>query len=152
MVESAQLNHFIIHELIHLTFGLILFLGLLKLIKHTKLALWALFISLFMDIDHLFDYFLALGFTFNFEAIVNGIYFDINDRLFVLLHSWEATVILIILGWVKRRKKLGKFLLATGLGMFTHLTVDQLWYNPHQWEAYFILARIAHGFASPSLW
>ncbi|MDP3974282.1 MAG: hypothetical protein Q8P92_05625 [Candidatus Daviesbacteria bacterium] len=146
-----ELKIFIIHELIHILLGLILFLSLSRIIKKYRLLFWAFLVSIFLDIDHLFDYFIALGAKLDINAMVTGSYFDTNTHTYIPLHSWELAVIMIILGWIKRRKNVGKFLIATGVGIFTHLLVDQTWYQPI-WNVYFLISRFAHNFIPSYLW
>jgi len=146
-----ELKIFIIHELIHILLGLILFLSLSRIIKKYRLLFWAFLVSIFLDIDHLFDYFIALGAKLDINAMVTGSYFNTNGHTYIPLHSWELGFVLIALGWIRRRKNVGKFLIATGVGIFTHLLVDQTWYQP-VWNVYFLISRFAHGFIPSYLW
>lgn len=143
---------FLVHELIHIFLGLVLFLTLNKIIHKTRYLIWAFLVSIFLDLDHLFDYFLALGFKIDIHAITQGIYFDINNKVYIILHSWELTAFLLIIGFINRRKILGKYLIATSLGMFTHILLDQFWYHPPVWNFYFLLVRILNGFSLPENW
>lgn len=131
--------------------GLTLVALLFKITKSKMILLWAFFVSIFLDIDHLLDYLLTLGFTFDLHAIAEGSYFDISKHTIIPFHSWETAIAFCILGWVKKRKKVGLFILATGLGMGIHLTVDQIWYNA-PWGSYFLIVRFLHNFTSPTLW
>jgi|SRR3989344_754542 len=142
---------FFIHEFYHLAIGLALYLSLSKIIPGVKYAILALIVALILDADHLFDYFMALGFQLNLDAIFQGSYFDYNNKIYVLLHSWELATILFILGWVKKLKEQKRFLIATSMGILSHLIADQVWYQSHP-LGYFLLARFFHNFTPAYFW
>lgn len=142
---------FFTHEAIHLVVGLISFLLLRKVTNWKGLLLWVLIPTMFLDIDHLFDYFLAFGFQFNPSAIISGAYFDINELLVIPFHSVELLILLFIIGFKSHHKQSGKRLIAISFGILAHLLVDKFWYQLPL-GTYFYLARALHGFSNPNYW
>lgn len=139
-----------VHEVFHLIIGILLGLALFKITHKKKVFLWVILASLLIDLDHLVDYFLAFGFTFNPFVIPAGEYFDLNKKALVLFHSWEVALILLILGLIKSTRFQIIFL-SVGAGMLGHLLVDQITNTP-PWDFFFILVRISHGFLQPYYW
>lgn len=140
-------SELLIHELIHLTAGVLSGGILVFLTKRWAALIWAVGISMFIDIDHLVDYFYGIGFKFDWYTIMYGTYLDESDRFFVPLHSWELAMILLVFGYKQWKKQSRVIVLALGLGMLSHLLVDQI---DHQlpWQTYFLTLRIFNSFLS----
>lgn len=139
------------HEATHLVIGFLAFLVFRKLTNWKGLLLWVLIPTIFLDIDHLFDYFLAFGVQFNLPAIINGAYFDINKLTVIPFHSIEFLTLLFIIGYKMRHKQSGKRLIAISFGILAHLLVDKFWYQLPL-GTYFYLARALHGFSNLNYW
>lgn len=92
-----------LHELTHLTLSLLAGYIAWKIfyLKNKK----NLFISFltgliggfFIDLDHLFDYFLAFGFRFRLDYFLKGYQFLKSDKIYIPLHSFEIVIILFII-------------------------------------------------------
>lgn len=134
------------HETIHIIFTAIVSLLLYYKFKNWRLILVAFFVVIFLDVDHLFDYFLyemktgILTFPFTRD------YFYGSQKVFVFFHGWEWVIPLWFIG-----KKAGKNLNSKGLEwalilpFLGHLIVDQLFYTSNPF-GYFIIYRILTGF------
>lgn len=87
-----------------------------------------------VDLDHLVDYVIAFGTSFDLNFFLKGYQFLKNDKIFVPLHAWEWIPLLLLLYILLKRQhlehrvKLTKyivtFLLAFTLGLSSHLFID----------------------------
>jgi len=138
-------------EGIHFFVGLVLGSGLVLLGLPTRILAWVLVSSIVIDVDHIVDYLLTVGFRWNTSALMTGSYFRESGRVIVFLHSWELAVVLVVIGSTFADKRVAIPLLGLGVGMLGHLAVDQATYQ-QPWATYFLLARVMHGFADPQSW
>ena len=101
----------------------------------------------FVDLDHLFDYFLAFGFNFNLQAFLKGYQFVKIDKIYIPLHAWELpAVLLVIVFFVKKLNNLSKaFVTAFAVGLIFHLTIDTVT-NEQYFKSYFLSYRIEKKF------
>lgn len=112
-------------EIIHLLAGLII--GSLLYVRYKKRQLFflCLAVSIFIDLDHLIDYFLAVNFSrFSLVEFLTLGFARKSGRAYFLFHGWEWVIILLFLaGWLKKYRLI---LLTISLAVFGHLLVDQL--------------------------
>ena len=91
---------------------------------------FALAVGWCIDADHLFDfayYWLRHRKNPDRSFILSGGYFDINGKIFVPLHSWELTLILVMgLGFFTQNWILA---FTTGAAHTTHLLQDMRAYK-----------------------
>ena len=91
---------------------------------------FALAVGWCIDADHLFDfayYWLRHRKNLDWSFILSGGYFDINGKIFVPLHSWELTLILVMgLGFFTQNWILA---FTTGTAHTTHLLQDMRAYK-----------------------
>ena len=91
---------------------------------------FALAVGWCIDADHLFDfayYWLRHRKNPDWSFILSGGYFDINGKIFVPLHSWELTLILVMgLGFFTQNWILA---FPTGAAHTTHLLQDMRAYK-----------------------
>jgi hypothetical protein len=81
--------------------------------------------AVLIDLDHLIDYFLAFGFHFNLTAFIAGEQFAKSDKIYVLFHGWEYSILLAIVAWfLKGHVRVQGAICALALGMFFHLLID----------------------------
>lgn len=68
-----------------------------------KRSLLVVILTYAIDLDHLLDYFLYYGATFNIFDFLSANYFKISQKAIVPLHAWEWGIILTIFartrGW-----------------------------------------------------
>ena len=127
-------------------FGAVLFL--------TKSFLWAglaFLINIFLDADHLVDYWVANGFDLNYKKFVDetvggdepGVYFRKSQKVIVPLHSWELVLLILIAAWVL---DLHQLIIAAAFGFLPHLLWDQITYAKEP-LMYFFVFRALHKFS-----
>ncbi len=138
-----QLLPFLAHMSCHL--GVALFLSTLIFIffRSWKWVAVCFVASFYTDADHLFEYFLAHGFEFDWKSMVTGEYFVTVDKRFVFFHSYESILIAFALVLFKTIK--WQAALAYSLGLLGHLMVDQFSY-PLKPLAYSLTYRWINGF------
>lgn len=120
----------------------------------------ALIGGFFIDLDHLFDYFLAFGSDFRINYFFRGYQFLKSDRIYLPLHSAELAIILITVPlFIKKFRpqlpalpagRLNYFitlllLFSFGLSLFFHLCTDAM-INELPARSYFLTYRIARNF------
>src|SRR5581483_2182166 len=100
--------------------------------------------GLFIDVDHLFDYFMYTGFRFNIKDFIVGSYIK-TGKIYIPLHVFEYV---ILLGFILlfTESKLKRVVIASAmLAMLLHLLTDiSLYQTPPQ--LYFLLYRAANHF------
>lgn len=124
------------------SFGAVLFL--------TRSLLWATFSSLvniFLDADHLVDYWLANGFNLDYKRFVKetfdeGLYFVKSQKIIVPLHSWELLLLVFIASQLTNIPQLG---ISFAFGFLPHLVWDQITYAEEP-LMYFFIFRARHKF------
>lgn len=84
----------------------------------------ALLSGLFIDLDHLFDYFMAFGLNFSLFKFFNGDMFVESGKAYVVFHAWEFLLVACVFFFRAKKKQTKMFLLAFILSMFLHLAVD----------------------------
>jgi hypothetical protein len=125
------------HELIHLSLALLIGYLVWKKFKQLVPAFAAALSGAFLiDADHLFDYFMTFGFSFNPHYFWNSIQFEVSRKVYVPFHAWEYIIILSIAFFYldkKFKKKKQTYLkvilsliLALNLGIYSHLIVDTI--------------------------
>lgn len=134
------------HETVHLIFTAILSIFLYFRFKNWKLILVAFFVVIFLDLDHLFDYFVYSLKTGSFTFLFVTDYFHGSGKVFVLFHGWELSIPLWYLAYkIGQRKNIVGLEWAMTLSYLGHLLVDQFFYTPNP-LAYFLTFRILTGF------
>lgn len=134
---------FLGHMSCHLMAALFLSTVVYAVFRSWKAVVICFVASFYTDIDHLFEYFLAKGWQFDWKSMVTGEYFVIVDKRYVFLHSYES--ILIALGLVLLKKIKGSSAVAYSVGLLGHLMVDQFSY-PLKPLAYSLIYRWMHNF------
>lgn len=139
-----------LHEFTHITLSL--FVGFIiwkKLNKPISIFAATLLGGVFIDLDHLIDYFLAFGTKFNLFYFLKGYQFLKTEKIYIPLHSWELVIIffLIILFFMnfKRFITLRTLLLAFSISLFLHLSID-VFTNNMLPQSYFLTYRMQNNF------
>ncbi|HSX40000.1 MAG TPA: hypothetical protein VLF68_00095 [Candidatus Saccharimonadales bacterium] len=105
----------------------------------------ALIFGLFIDVDHLVDYFVAYGFHISLSDFWLTNMFRINQKMFVPFHAFEYTAILAIVAYMVRNKTKKLYFAVAAVTMFLHLWTDIFLFSvPIQ--LYFITYRILTNF------
>ncbi len=95
-----------------------------------------------LDVDHLFDYYANHGPTVNIKKLYITVERVDLKRIFLLLHSYELLIFLVVLIYIF---SLGDVWKALGIGVVSHVVVDQI-SNPVKPLAYFLTYRVAKKF------
>lgn len=125
---------------LHFAVSIILGVFLYYFTNNLSLFFLCLASGIFIDLDHLVDYFTYYGLNFNLLKFFK-IDFLKSGKVYVFLHSWELLIILFILGFYFNHQLEA---LALGLGLTGHLMVDSLFQKAIL--PYFLTYRIYHKF------
>jgi len=100
--------------------------------------------GVFIDVDHLLDYFMQQGLTFKIARVYHWFSEHKYKYIWIFLHSIELMVILWVAIYVF---KLGLFWIALAIGFTQHLILD-IFFNRNfiYWYAYFLAYRFLKGF------
>ena len=107
----------------------------------------ALLAGWLIDIDHLFDFFWYAVHdesSIDWSLVGTGGYFSINNKVFVLFHSWEITFLLMVLATLQTEQS--AVFASAGAAHGAHLIHDQIAYQVRP-LGYFFLARLSAGFS-----
>lgn len=129
------------HEIAHALFAFPLCLILWKKTKRLSLALIPLIFAYFLDMDHLFDYWVYYGFVFNLPDFFRMEYFNGPGRAFIPFHAFEWVIIMLLFSI---RKGWNSKFTAVNLGVFAHLLLDAI--SVYDLLFYFISYRFLFGF------
>lgn len=127
----------------HFIFGLGIGIFFYFRTKQKKYLLICLLASFLIDFDHLFDFWLASGFSLSISKFLELNFFEINNRVYVPLHSWELIALLIITS--RFLKKYQNVLWAIALSMLAHIFWDALSYQINILD-YSLFWRASHDF------
>lgn len=121
------------HELGHFFVFLLLYFVIFQLVPQLyklKYFLVGLITTIFMDLDHLLEYFLYAGFKFDPQLILSGDYFILGQKIIVLFHAWELVFLLVLLQCSFIKRKFYNYIpLVIALGIFAHLLFDIYTYD-----------------------
>lgn len=95
--------------------------------------------GIFIDIDHLIDYFAYCGFRFNLREFFSCTYHK-TDKCYIIFHSWE----LLILLWLFSLNVLWIFPLVSGMTL--HMVTDAFLTHSVNLRCYSLLYRWRRGF------
>lgn len=140
----------IIHEIGHTAMYFLLAIILMHCLNIKKvpwkLLLFGYFVSVFIDSDHLLDYFIYKNaLTLNIKEFLTSDYFSANGKIYVLFHAWEWVLLLIVSYFVTRKKYPAVLFVATGL--IAQLIFDTIshGFDP---RVYLITYRIINNFSN----
>ena len=107
---------------------------------------FALVVGWCIDVDHLYDFFycwLRHKKNLDWSMILSGEYFSLNAKIFVPLHSWELSLILLTcLGFFTQNWILA---ITTAVAHMAHLIQDMRAYNVRL-LGYSFISRASHAF------
>lgn len=104
---------------------------------------------IFIDLDHLLDYFITYGVNLNIRQFFEATYNFRYRTLILFFHSYELLILLWIYSWLFRLDNI--FLEGISLGFTVHIIIDNFT-NPIYPCGYFFIFRALRGFKSNSLW
>ncbi len=122
----------------------VIFYGLTKSVSGTLTCFLS---GIFIDIDHVFDFWIAKRkFLFTYRELYQFFDREKAGKVHLIFHSYE----LLLTFWaVLFFCHLGMFWLGIAVGCTVHMLFDQ-WLNPLRPRVYFLLYRIKHGFTKES--
>ena len=136
-----------LHEIVHILTGFIIGIIFYKRFKDIKLFISAVSVSLLLDLDHYIDLFL---YTLRQNIVITPLmiftenYFAKSEKVYVIFHSYEIVILLLLLSLF--RNKIKKYLLLLASSVLIHILIDQLTYRPFILE-YFFVYRLINGFS-----
>lgn len=98
--------------------------------------------GVFIDLDHVLDYYMNLGFTLNLKKMYDACHQMRLLRLYLVLHSYE---LLMLLWGSIFIFSLSHYWIALAIGLTQHMIVDQIT-NPIKRFGYFLSYRILRKF------
>lgn len=132
------------HELIHLTAAICLAYLTFKWFHSKRAAVICLTYSIFIDLDHLFDFFLYnKGISFDIALFFSSNFFLANGKAYVPLHGWEYAIFLLILSMFHKKHR--DIYVALSFAIIGHLLIDQFYYSMTPFK-YFLVYRWMYGF------
>jgi hypothetical protein len=139
--------YLIIHELVHV---LVYMIPALVYKKVTKLQgfialIIGLVVTVFLDLDHILDFWLYKGFSINVKEFFSGGYFSQSHKVHVFFHGWEYVVVCLLCYFLVKKPLVKHILAFIALGLTAHLLYDTIYYG-FNWYSYFIVIRALHGF------
>lgn len=105
-------------------------------------SIFVVLVGIFIDLDHLFDYFYAYGFSWSPELFFKHSFSAVSGKAFLPLHGWDLAALLFIIG--QKSKKI--MVSALAVGIFAHLIVDQYLVANHPF-AYLLFYRFINNFS-----
>ncbi len=137
----------------HIVVSIIISGVLYAIFKSLRLASASFVSGVFVDLDHIIDYWVECGLRFNLEQFFN--FFDKKnlgnrEKIYFVLHGWEWLIILCAASWMTDWN-----LWVTGLliGYGHHMVIDEIYNNaiyrlrPYVF-GYSLLWRWKNGFAN----
>ena len=127
----------------HFVIGLGISFFVFKKTKNIGYIFLCLLASFLIDVDHLFDFWMAYGFSLDLGKFFEINFFKINGKVFVPFHSWELVGLILLLS--KFAKKYKWVLLTVSLAMFGHILWDAISYKIVAID-YSLIYRSVHDF------
>ena len=135
----------LISEFIHLILGLVIGLIGFYLWKDKRLIWFSIAVSLLIDLDHLIDYWLFLGYLdLNPIRFLTTSYFGASGKFYIIFHGWEYSIILLFLAGVYKKYK--AYFLVAGMAILAHLLFDVI-SNNMSLISYSIIFRAINSFS-----
>lgn len=136
-----------IHEFFHFLLSTFAALIVWRKKGNFKLIfLTSILAGFFVDIDHLFDYVIAFGLSFNLQHFLAGYQFLKINRLYIPLHAYEYIPLLLVSAYfIKKYKMIQTLFVTIALSLFLHLAFDSM-VNEIPVKSYFITYRISKNF------
>lgn len=147
-----------LHECIHFVLCVLAFLSTLYFfpdagfgtMQLVYIAAAAFITGFFLDADHVIDYLIAFGWSFNIGDFFKGKQFGKNNKIYVLFHGYEYAIVLLLLAWLVQDQFIKALLLASALGNMSHLILDAA-SNPVILIGYSIIFRYINSFSKVKL-
>lgn len=126
----------------HVGVSLLLAWWLWSALQAWELAAASFAAGVFIDLDHLIDYFRVHGARFDLDYFFHTHYTGRYDRMYLIFHGWELPLASLPLAWYF---DWNSWLLGISLGLGLHLALDQIFNRPSLW-GYSLVWRWRNGF------
>lgn len=126
----------------HVGVSLLISWWLAAALKSWELATSSLIAGIFVDLDHVVDYWIAHGPRFDVDHFFHTHDNEEYELIYLVLHGWELLSAGLILAWLFNGNH---WVLGACLGLGIHLALDQIFNRPSPW-GYAIIWRWRHGF------
>lgn len=117
--------------------------------KKIKLLYYSLFFAfasgVFIDFDHLIDYFFVFGPHFDFNLFIHGASFRLSNKNYVLFHAYEYVVFFALMIPLSKKRVNKMIFTAITLSMLLHLFTDVFIFKV-PFQTYFLTYRILTNF------
>ncbi len=100
-----------------------------------------------IDIDHILDYCVNIGFTLNARSVYDACLDMRLEKLYILFHSYELVALFWLAIYIFSLSALWQ---AVAIGFTQHIILDRLT-NPMKAHGYFLTYRIMNKFKTDSL-
>ena len=136
------MNGFLFHEFVHLFLTGLVAGCFFWHYRDWRLIAVAFFFGIFIDIDHLFDYFVEFGFDFRLWRFFDASeYIKPEGTVYVLFHGWEFIFVFAVVSYLIGRKfKIKGLVLTVILAYGLHLFWDHVSFA-HHWLSYSFIYR-----------
>jgi len=119
----------------HITISVIASSGAYLLTKSTGLSLSMLISGIFIDLDHIPDYFVNIGkIKFDFKDFIRKCDSYELKKVYLFLHSFELLIILALITYFYRNS----ILIGITLGLTVHILLDAIFNYGHTFTYFFI--------------
>lgn len=151
MIQINTVTNFWAHEIVHFLLVAIISGFFYWRYRDWRLILAIVAIGIFIDLDHLFDYFAHYGLSFNLTNFFSvDSYMELSGKVYVLLHGWEFIPLFGVVGRIlEKRLKIKGLMWAIILAYGTHLLWDHFSIDHHSF-AYFFTYRLLNNFSLES--
>ena len=127
----------------HVVVSLAISSGVFYVFNSWAAAVASFIAGVFVDLDHVLDYFLSHGINLNVKKFFAACEENDFKKLFLFLHSFELLAVLWVLIYVM---KLDIVWIAIAVGFTHHLLLDQFFNSKNNRLRYFFLYRTKYGF------
>jgi len=131
-----------LHLTIHLTVAIIVGYICGRIFKKPGLGVVMGILGGFLiDLDHVLEYFLVFGPTFNLQYFIESRQFLTSDKIKLFFHAWEYFPILLVLAFIFRKRQNLKVIFFTlAIAGAVHLVSD-VFINGYYFKYYSLIYR-----------
>lgn len=126
MFSLLQSDSLLIQEIFHGLFALPAAFYIWKRTKDIRYGIGTVLVSYAIDADHLLEYFLAYGLSFNLSYFLAVEYFKILGKSYVIFHAWEWIIGFILESKIAKKRRTKNILLMVAFALLAHLIYDSI--------------------------
>ena len=127
----------------HVGFSAIVSAALYTISRSWEMAASCLISGIFIDLDHVIDFFILYGWPFTFKKFFNVFYRELSfKQIFIVLHAWEWMILLFAASWITGWNP---WFVGTLIGCGHHMIIDFI-NNGGYVRSYFLIWRWRNNF------